>query len=564
MKKTHTLFISLLIFTITSVYAQNFYTAHHIGGLNAVAEGRAVGHFNYADQCIVGNFKGTVDFDSGPGTYTMASASNSSDIFLKRTTINNNLVYAKQIGGTGIDSVFSMVIIGANSIYITGTFEGVVDFDPGPASYTLASTSSQQDVFILHLDGGGNFVWAKKMDGAGIEKSTSLAVNPAGNILVTGYFNGIVDFDPSASTYTIASTNDDIFILNLNSSGNFIWAKSMGGSSVDRSNEIVTDPSNNIYTTGVISSVADLDPGVGSYTLASSGSNYSAFISKLDPNGNFVWAKQLGTGLSNVHGNAIALDGLGNVVTTGNFNGTADFDPGTGVFNTSSIGNSDMYISKLDAAGNFVWAKQFGSLSGNSALAIGIDNADDVFFSGSYTGTTDFDPDAGTYTLTASVASTDAFITKINANGNFIWTYSITGSGNEKCLSMTKNPISSLDITGSFDQNINFGPTSANYTAIGMSDAFVLRISSVIIIGVEEYANNKDLYAFPNPTANTLKLSGYTFSESSSVILYDLLGEKVIESRSEEINLGDLKNGIYFLQLFDKGKLIGTEKIIKE
>jgi len=565
MKKTIIILTGFFVFMMDSIYSQNYYASNQIGGLNAIVEGRAVGDFYNFDQCIAGNFKGTADFDSGPATYSITSVSGSCDIFVKRANSQGNVIWVKQIGGPGADSVSAVFVKFNSCIYVTGTFEGIVDFDPGPATYTLASTTSQQDVFIMSLDLSGNFLWAKKIDGTGIEKSTSLTVNQSGNVLVTGHFNGTVDFDPSGLTYTLSSVNDDAFILNLDASGNFIWAKNLGGNGVDRSNEIVTDASNNIYTTGVISLIADLDPGIATYTLASSGSNYSAFISKLDMNGNFIWAKQIGTGVSNCYSNAIALDGLGNIVTAGNFNGMPDFDPGTGTFNLTSMGNSDMYLCKLDVNGNFIWAKQFGSLSDNSALTLATDTGNEIFFCGYYTGTVDFDPNAGTHTLTASIASKDAFITKIDDTGGFVWTYSVTGSGDEICYATTKNLVSltSFFITGSFNQNISVS-TFSNYTAMGISDAFVLTVSPIIITDIDKKNNSKDINFYPNPVSNTLKLSGYSFTENSIISIYNTLGEKVSSCKPEEINLGDLKNGIYFLHLIEGEKLIAVKKIIKE
>ena len=127
--------------------------------------------------------------------------------------------------------------------------------------------------------------------------------------------------------------------------GDFEWAKGMGGTSDDVGNAIAIDAAGNVYTTGGFYSTVDFDPGAGAFNLASIG-NRDIFVSKLDSSGNFVWAKRMG-GTDYDKGNAIAVDAAGNVYTTGNFYSTADFDPGAGAFNLTSAGNWDIFVSKL-------------------------------------------------------------------------------------------------------------------------------------------------------------------------------------------------------------------------
>src|SRR4030095_10209395 len=99
-----------------------------------------------------------------------------------------------------------------------------------------------------------------------------------------------------------------------------------------------------VYTTGDFSGTADFDPGADAFNLT--GGSRDVFISKLDHSRNFAWAVQLG-GLGSNVGKSIAVDGPGSVYTTGNFSGTADFDPGAGTFNLTSVGSSDVFVSKI-------------------------------------------------------------------------------------------------------------------------------------------------------------------------------------------------------------------------
>ena len=272
------------------------------------------------------------------------------------------------------------------------------------------------------------------MGGTGQDQGWSVAVDAAGNVFTTGSFSGTVDFDPGTGTSFLTSAGGlDIFVSKLTNAGNFVWAKQLGG--LDNfvvGQGIALDGSGNVYSCGYFQGVADFDPGIGIYNLTSnnSGSSQGVFISKLDASGNFTWAKQFyGTG--NDFGYGIAIDVTGNVFTTGAFNGTADFDPGPGtVFLAPASGGKDIFVSKLDASGNFVWAKQFGGpgAADDYGHAIIVDGSGNVYTTGRFLETVDFDPGPGIYNLTTVTFASNCFISKLDAGGNFVFAKQIGGS----------------------------------------------------------------------------------------------------------------------------------------
>ena len=143
---------------------------------------------------------------------------------------------------------------------------------------------------------GQNFVWAKQMGGGNFDVGSGVALDGSGNVYTTGFFRGTADFDPGAGVFDLTSTSagfEDIFVSKLDSNGNFVWAKKMGGTGGDGAHSVAVDGSGNVYTTGFFSGTADFDPGPGTFNLTSAGFN-AIFVSKLDSNGNFVWAKQMG------------------------------------------------------------------------------------------------------------------------------------------------------------------------------------------------------------------------------------------------------------------------------
>ncbi|MBL8812686.1 MAG: hypothetical protein JNM43_21150 [Planctomycetaceae bacterium] len=120
------------------------------------------------------------------------------------------------------------------------------------------------------------------------------------------------------------------------------------------------------------------------------------------------------------YGQAIATDASGNVYTTGAFEGTVDFDPGSGTANLTSSGGPDIFVCKLDSAGNFVWAKRMGGTFDERSKGIAVDRSGNVLTIGFFFGTADFDPGNGTTVLTSAGAS-DVFVSKLDSTGNFVW-----------------------------------------------------------------------------------------------------------------------------------------------
>jgi hypothetical protein len=113
----------------------------------------------------------------------------------------------------------------------------------------------------------------------------------------------------------------------------------------------------------------------------------------------FQWVKQM-EGTFQQYGGAIAVNGQGNVYTTGRFYGSVDFDPGAGVCNISAVSAySDFFVSKLSPAGSFVWARGFGGKIDDEGNSIAVDALGNNYVTGSFLGTVDFDPGPATFKL---------------------------------------------------------------------------------------------------------------------------------------------------------------------
>jgi hypothetical protein len=344
---------------------------------------------------------------------------------------DGDFVWAGAMGGTGWDGGHSIAVDSTGNVYTTGRFHGTADFDPRPFTYNL-TTAGDEDIFVLKLDSSGGFVWAKSMGGTHWEEEgEGIAVDSAGNVYTTGAFQGTADFDPGAGTYNLTSAGDkDIFVSKLDSNGDFVWAKSMGALDDQEGTGIAVDSAGNVYTTGWFHGTVDFDPGAGTHNLTSTVDEADIFVSKLDSDGSFVWAKSMG-GTDGDWGHGIAVDSAGDVYTTGNFRGTVDFDPGAGTYNLTSAGGRDICVSKLDSSGNFVWAKRMGGTSDDRGHGIAVDSVGNVYTTGWFEGTAGFDPGAGTYNLT-SAGDRDIFVSKLDSSGNFVWAKGMGGTSEDR------------------------------------------------------------------------------------------------------------------------------------
>ncbi|MBD2701640.1 SBBP repeat-containing protein [Spirosoma sp. BT702] len=457
--------------------AQNFEWAKGLGG-TSYDEGHSVAVDKQGNVYTTGYFTGIADFDPGPGVFNLTSAG-SNDIFVCKLSSSGNLIWVKQLGGSSDDQGRSIKVDGGGNLYITGYFNGTADFDPGPGVSNLISAGGS-DLFVSKLDLLGNWVWSKRMGGSSNDFGSVVAIDGQGNVISTGSFSGTADFDPNSGTFNLISAGiTDIFVSKLDASGNFVWAKRMGGESDDVGHSVTVDGAGNVFTTGYFNGTADFDPGPGVFNLISVQGTYDSFVSKLDASGTFVWVQQLGTGGSET-GYSIIVDGLGNIYSTGSFSDTADFDPGSGVANLTTAGLSSLYVSKLDASGAYVWAKAINSTVEAYGFSIAVDGLGDVYTTGSFLGTADFDPGPGVYNL-SSVGVYDSFVSKIDASGAFVWAQAIGSTTSDGGNSVAVDNSGNVYTTGSFRGPADFdtGPGIANLNVAGIVDAFVYKLSQL-------------------------------------------------------------------------------------
>lgn len=269
----------------------------------------------------------------------------------------------------------------------------------------------------------------------GSEGMNDVVVDSSGNIIVAGYVRGSstgnpVYLDPNSNSATHTGIGyDDVAIVKMDSAGAYLWGYVVGGVGLsqggEQANSVDVDSNGNIYVTGYFYSTIDFDASSGVANLTATGAQ-SVFVMKLNSNGAFQWVYQLG-GDGTTRRSWLEVDSADNVVLVADVVGstTIDIDPTSGVQNITGYWTEQTAIIKLTSAGAFVWAKSFAGAATNAANDLFIDSSDNILVAGAFTGTIDFDPGPGTSTDTYQGYNSDAFIVKLDANGQFVYKKSL-------------------------------------------------------------------------------------------------------------------------------------------
>jgi gliding motility-associated-like protein len=361
---------------------------------------------------VTGIFFGNVDFDPGPRETILRSSGNE-DVFICKLSNNGNFIWAKKIGGPANDYCNAVITDAAGNVYISGYFEGTCNFNTDGGVTNLISNGAT-DIYVCKLSGNsGSLLWASSMGGVSSDAAYGIGLDNAGNVYAAGFFFNTIDFDPGPATFNVqASGFGDGYIVKLTNTGTLSKAIRIGGDNVVRCTNLKVDAALGIVLiSGYCDGTADFDPGPGTNTISSAISNEEAFVASYNLNLELNWVSAF-TGTSFQRAVAIDTDEAGNVYTTGYYDEATDFNPGTGSFILPCDGLPDVFVSKLTGSGNFVWAVKAGGNRFEGGSSIKVNKAGDIFLTGTFNGTTDFDPGTEQFNLTAKGES-EIFLMKL-------------------------------------------------------------------------------------------------------------------------------------------------------
>ena len=296
---------------------------------------------NNNNPIVAGSFSGTVDFDLSGNTQILSALN---DGFVLQLDANGNFTFVRQYdASTGYSVVNAIAQDNLGNIYATGSFSNAIDLDPGSAISLETSSANSQKLFVSKLSPSGNFIYGKSLADNGEANITGFQVDASNNVLLSGSYFLSCDMDPSAGVYMLTQpVYSDGFIVKLNSSGDFSWAKQYVGDDEVIMNGLAVDNVGNAYLTGYYVGSIDMDPGAGTTNFTSMNA-YNIIMSKLNANGDYAYGYEIG-GLSDDAGFLINVAN-NNIYSVGAFSMAVDFDPSSGTSNLTSL-NFDTYCFK--------------------------------------------------------------------------------------------------------------------------------------------------------------------------------------------------------------------------
>ncbi len=425
----------------------------------------------------------------------------------------------------------SVTIDQAGNIIVVGKFAGTVDFDPSASVFNL--TSSTYDVFAAKYDSNGNFLWATCTEATTSNSIDVLDVTSDiwNNIYLVGYYQSTVDFYPGAGSHIATSSGlQDAYVLKLKPNGDYDWSFQFGASGSDRCHAITTDADGNLYITGQFSGTTDFDPSMN-VANETTLSNTDMFLASIDTGKVYNWSQSMGGATGGTFGKDIDILGNGNILLGGEFSGTTEFNPGGTSFSETSSGHYDAFFGEYNPTnGVLVQFKTFGSADFQGVNSLKVSSNGDFLLGGIFQGTVDFDPTPSSDTYTANGGGTDAYISKYDANWNYLWTAVIDGAGYDDVKGVDLGANGEAYLTGVFEgANVDLDPGVGSYTVNtnGYEYPFVSKIidctpssSTDVIIACDSlvWIDGQTYYTSNNTATYTL----VNASGCDSVITLDL------------------------------------------
>ena len=511
---------------------------------------------------LCGTFKDEMDADPGAGTYNLTTGSYD-EIYVIKLNTSGEFIWAMQIGSSHQDFVWDIDLDPENNIYIAGSFQGLVDFDPGAgiAEYeTSGSPFNSSNMYLAKYSPQGTYInaWHFPSEEADVvSKAMGIDVDSDGNILLVGNIYGPIDLDPTSGSMIVTPLSDfsDFVVIKMGADGNFLWGQLYQGEIGDSGQDIITDDQGNIYVTGSFRSNIDFDPGIGTAFYAPQGDDTfnDIFLLSLFPNGALRWIKTIGWSETQI-GSKLDISPEGDLYLAGNFSGTVDFDPepSTEILLTAE-GFDDLFIAKLSTEGDLQWARSWGGPSSATLYNINTDVNGQVAVAGSFVDNMDLGQHLFGAYLSAAGGS-DGFALNWSADGNLTDYFAIGGAENDRlsvCIPATSG--THYYLGGSFEEDIHFDPSDPNamFTASDDKDAFFVYFNPDVLTAVNaDIQPGRGWLLSPNPGKDQVSLLPQD-RQYNSLTLRDAQGRTCYtwNEWQNSFDISTLKPGMYFLEI---------------
>ncbi len=399
------------------------------------------------------------------GNTTLNNAGNS-DIFLMKISAGS-FDWAVSYGDTGYEEVFGLALDAGGNMLLCGYYSGDV-FSTG-TTQLFNPTPGTNECFVLRTDAGGNANWSIRGMGGGADENLAMLADGNANVVTAGYFTSPSITFGNTTLHNAMPGSSDIFLVKYDSLGSVLWADSSGGTGWETIYDLATDGAGNIYACGAFTSDSLV---FGGHIIYNTGAT-DVFVVCYSPSGMASWAKSIGSnGIEEAY--TICRTSGTDVFISGYFSG-AELQLDNITLTNNSPGSSDIFLAKLNPAGNVTWAVSFGGSGNEAVYAAESGNGNRIAFCGSFTSPA---LAFGSYQLSNAGAS-DAFTVSLDENGNVLWAQGIGGSGTEEGVAIAPEPDGSVITGGYFSSPELITPLQTVQNAgSGTNDAFLLKYSS--------------------------------------------------------------------------------------
>jgi hypothetical protein len=468
------------------------------GGLAIDPEGNVI---------VVGRFTGEADFDPSAREHSLRSRGRS-DAFVWKLDSRGQLLWAHRAGGKRDDAATAVTTDADGNLFVAGFFRQTLL----EGRWAVPSGKGRTG-FVWSTRPDGLTRFARSFGGAGTVNPNDISLDSAGNILTAGSFAGVIDFAPGKpQSWRMSADAAGLFVSRLSPAGKYAGALTIGGAGLIVANAVAADAEGNLWITGQFEQDADFDPTAGNTVLSAGG----AFIAKYDSRWALQLAKRIGDTPQN-GGTSLKIDPAGAAYVAGYYSGSPDFDIGNGVYRMTAAGETDGFLLKITNAGKFSYVRgrenapvksialgsaneivlagggvtrlaqdlpdySLSRLFGDGNLqvqAMAVDDADDLYITGTFSGTLTFGAGAGQVQFT-SAGGTDVFIGKFCNKCNITWGRVIGGPGDDTAADIALGSDGSIAVTGIFQETADFDPGAGTHdlTSAGGDDVFLLKLNA--------------------------------------------------------------------------------------
>lgn len=364
-------------------------------------------------------------------------------------------IWARQFGTSGDQAARGLALDGAGNVIVVGAVSGSVDFGAG-----VLTSAGGKDAFVTKLDSTGKVVWSKLIGDALEQEAVAVAVDGAGNIVVTGYFEGSVSFNGGMPPVHTAEAMGDIFVVKYDSAGGYLWSDYFPGLGVEYGVGAAFDGNGDIYLSGSFGGITSFGPGMPSVPFEA----MDGFLLKLPAAGGPpLWVKTFGEA-GDDEGTAIVTTPAGHVILAGYFDERIDFGGGS----VTDGGSHDVFVAELTGDGGYVFAKAYGGLNDQFAHTLSRDASGNLLVAGDFYTSANFGGG-----LMMAGGTEDMFVVKLSPSGGHLWTRTFGDAEAQEHTQAAFSPGGDVVFAVSMYGTVDFGGGALSAAAGSGSDVVI-------------------------------------------------------------------------------------------